>query len=1021
MEDRAVRYKSQQLDIPLVKGLEGSIESRVQQPGPLAAATNVVIEKPGRFAKRPPLKYDGTLVGHDGSSVSGEAHRLGERDGAQVRLDANGAYEYLSNADRYKSLGPYPEAGYPERQVISRSADKGHAWSAGLYLNGYRIFVWVEEATSGNYIGNLWSSVHDANGVLVLRELLATSTAARPRLFAVGSTTAVVVWHEGTGPSYDVNGRTLSLSSIPAAWGSTANLWTATLSSEQQWDACGDANAVYAAIYDAGSPNTVKVLRFDSSLTSTHGHTLNVTADQTLGIFSDATSLWIGWGDSTASPASLYYAVLDCSDLSSVLTPTLIYGSSGHTFESVVWNSVDSSTAFVAFTSYRTLGPYGFACRQTHVGTVSIAGVLAGGEVTQWMQIASRVLKYNSKFYFIAQQQSLVTSFESAYYLVEAPTTGYLLRPVAALVSGGLAPIDLLSSYRQRAEISAVSSSSFMWAGREAYTFEDGILGTPGTTSWSWSMHADDGQIMSGFGGSTYLSGGLVSQIDGPHVAEAGFAYSPQITHVSVTSGSATWIYAFSYIWLDNEGKLHESALGPTAYSMGQIQVGVTKTSAATPVTCSVQTLSLTNRQRGGAGSTLTGNPLAVRVYRTTDGNPVLQFVGDYPMDPTDATVTITDNTSDATLASRPAAYTEGALPFGQCLAARHLAVFDNRIAAAVDTGARFSTQAAEDRAPQFIDNAAFSVATRDGSATKALAVMDDALLMFKRDRIYVQPGGNGPGPNGSPVYPEPRLLSTDTGCSNPLSVVSTPAGVFFEGYRGLYISPRGFSGVSWAGKRAREILRTYPYIMGSALHPERGLAIWSVMDSSTRSASTNGALLVLDYEHGEWLTWEIGFASPADAIASVGSKLWIAGGAETYVDDGSSTHVNSGEGYVTSTITTEKIHPANLITGFARVGHVRILGEYRATCKLKVEANVNETGWNYSKTWTLPEGSESAGARILKEWALPIQKLDTIQLRLTDLVNGESGATEGTVIHSITLDVAARSAGRPLHSAARG
>jgi hypothetical protein len=234
----------------------------------------------------------------------------------------------------------------------------------------------------------------------------------------------------------------------------------------------------------------------------------------------------------------------------------------------------------------------------------------------------------NSKFYFVAQQQSLATSFEAAYYLVEAPTTGYLLRPVAVLTSGGLAPLDVLPSYRQRAEISAVSSNSFMWAGREAYTFEDGILGTPGTTAWSWSMHADDGQIPVSFGGSAYLSGGLVSQIDGTHVAECGFAYSPQITNVSVTAGSATWIYAFSYIWLDNEGKLHESALGPTAYSMGQIQVGVTKTSAATPVTCSVQTLSLTNRQRGGAGSTLsetrslsasTARPTVTRSYSSSE------------------------------------------------------------------------------------------------------------------------------------------------------------------------------------------------------------------------------------------------------------------------------------------------------------------------------------------------------------------------------------------------------------------
>jgi hypothetical protein len=153
--------------------------------------------------------------------------------------------------------------------------------------------------------------------------------------------------------------------------------------------------------------------------------------------------------------------------------------------------------------------------------------------------------------------------------------------------------------------------------------------------------------------------------------------------------------------------------------------------------------------------------------------------------------------------------------------------------------------------APEFND--AFSFLIPGGDPVTGLGEMDDKVIVFTRSKIYAI-SGNGPDDGGrSNDFSGLQLVSTDTGCIEARSIVSTPAGVFFQTLAGLFVLGRDLQ-INFAGESVRDITEQFPEVTSAVLVPAETQVRFTVRDS----AAGAGAVLVYDFSQGAWTRWDV-------------------------------------------------------------------------------------------------------------------------------------------------------------------
>jgi hypothetical protein len=221
--------------------------------------------------------------------------------------------------------------------------------------------------------------------------------------------------------------------------------------------------------------------------------------------------------------------------------------------------------------------------------------------------------------------------------------------------------------------------------------------------------------------------------------------------------------------------------------------------------------------------------------------------------------VTATDGfASDTDIAPLEALYTTGdALEADAPPSSNLLVTFKDRVflAGQADGYAlRFSTVTPVGEAVAFNDTLAVTVDQRGGPIT-ALAVLDDKLLIFKESAIFAL-AGDGPTNTGAGQdYGAPSLITTDTGCSNPSSIVTVPQGIMFQTPKGFYLLDRGLN-CSYLGEQIESFNASQ--VTGALVAPNT---------NQIRFVSSDAPGLVFDYLAGEWATFT--------NFEAVGCAIW--------------------------------------------------------------------------------------------------------------------------------------------------
>lgn len=341
--------------------------------------------------------------------------------------------------------------------------------------------------------------------------------------------------------------------------------------------------------------------------------------------------------------------------------------------------------------------------------------------------------------------------------------------------------------------------STYLIADREPTTASaiQKQLTTQSTLTGVTALACDFGNPQNSFlraeaGGNLQISGGFIWTYDGVSPVELVFHLFPEnaIYIADPMMGGnvgGTVTYAITYEWTDNNGQIQRSAL-----STQQLVLGITANQVFITVPNPTLTAKMSPR-----------SPPYITIYRTTGTGTTLYFVGQVlsTYSSGQASVTFTDNTSDASLIGNALCYSQplstAAVPVVQNIppdACSALAVYQNRLFALVSDDPDhltlwYSKQVVQGQPVEFAQELTWSVDPTGGPVT-AIASMDSALLVFKEARVYSLTG-QGPSDNGTLNDFVLTLITTECGCVNPRSATVTPAGVMFQSPKGIYLLGR--------------------------------------------------------------------------------------------------------------------------------------------------------------------------------------------------------------------------------------
>lgn len=476
--------------------------------------------------------------------------------------------------------------------------------------------------------------------------------------------------------------------------------------------------------------------------------------------------------------------------------------------------------------------------------------------------------------------------------------------------------------------------------------------------------------VAANFNGATYLSGGVLRATDGTTLFET-YPYndSPDIVHTG-SSGNYSWRCYLQCA--DRKGNVYRSAPGAVD-------------------TSSSSSLTISALPTPGSSSFY---QWTAEIYRTASSGTVYFGNSSRGVNPADGSLVPPIQALDVNLLM----YTEGGELPAECPpASSFILATKERLFLVPSERANEIWYSKLARAGI---GAEFSSANRllvddTGGRIVGLAALDDKVLIFKENNIFVTYGeGFDDTGNGSNFAP-PQPLQTNAGCINKHSIVSGPFGVMFQGKRGIWLVDRGLQ-VTYAGNPVDDTVGTNT--VTQAVHLPSKNEVRFYLDT--------GNAAVYNYVFGVWYTHS---SVTVDVAGVYDDVLYKAYGPDVRYEDATSYSLDNGK-HIGMKIRTPWIKVAG-VNGFQRVLRVVwLLKTLAATdnTTIKVWYNYNESSPDVH-TWDRATLSAYHGLDVTQlEAHIRQQRCTAIKFEFADNASGSTGAYEGYEVHGLTLQIGA-------------
>ncbi len=297
------------------------------------------------------------------------------------------------------------------------------------------------------------------------------------------------------------------------------------------------------------------------------------------------------------------------------------------------------------------------------------------------------------------------------------------------------------------------------------------------------------------------------------------------------------------------------------------------------------------------------------------------------------------------------------------------------------------------------------------GEPVTGMQSMDGQLIVFTRYNTYVVIGNGPPATGGLDIGFDASLISTDTGCIDSRSIVLTPAGVMFQGEKGIYLLDRGLQ-VEFRGAPIQDTLDTFQEVTGAALHPTEPEVHFTV----TRASA--GRTLVYNYLLDQWTvdtyasaTQKVASLAPVWSGVSSQRKLMRAFTDGTLGIEGSSSTWDDNGSHAPWQLVSNWLK-INTMQGWQAVRKLLFLFE-RITSgspddfglRFQFAYNYNSNSYTETHSFSIP-----AVTALIPEGQLEVhlarQECESVRVRITETASGENNNTPGPAARSLVWEI---------------
>ena len=406
--------------------------------------------------------------------------------------------------------------------------------------------------------------------------------------------------------------------------------------------------------------------------------------------------------------------------------------------------------------------------------------------------------------------------------------------------------------------------------------------------------------------GNTVFFGANPSIYDGKNILDLPFRQTPKILSIGTIAGvlpAENVYYLATYFYKDNNGNDYESQLSPAFLFNNPLRYSTNVTVLNTSI---------------GSFQELSFDPKTsyyIRLYKALNpgtGEPALteyRLCGESLANSQIISTIVSDTTKLADITGNAQPSAASGIIMDPIPANNGGCFFDNSvflIDSYADNVINFSNQYTIGRGLFF--PAANSLViegnqTRNAEKITALKGMDSRLLIFKENSILQIYGSNG-------AYTEPETVSTEIGCAEPRSVITTGIGTYFKSKKGFYVITR-----------AGETL----YI-GAGVEKYNNEIITGAVQIDNiheiRFTTLLGRCLVYNVLYNEWTTFD---NQQANSSCLWNGKYTLANGnniraeGNSFRDDGNFIQYSVDTGWLR----------AYGVSGFQRFKRLQVTGEY--------------------------------------------------------------------------------------------
>lgn len=625
--------------------------------------------------------------------------------------------------------------------------------------------------------------------------------------------------------------------------------------------------------------------------------------------------------------------------------------------------------------------------------------------------LASKAFLLGSSSYFMSTYSS---PYQPTYYLMNS--MGGVISRLAYQNGGGYVTTGLPSvtvmgadakvGYLFKDLVQSVNKNTAVGSNTQTA----GIYSQTGINLADFNFSSDS-IYSSEIGSNLNITGGMLWAYDGYVVTEQNFNYYPDSVESSATFGlgslsAQTYFYQALYEWTDNQGNAFRSA--------PSVPIQVIVSSANSSVTINVPTQRLTYK---------TANPIKLVIYRwsqalqiyyqvTSIANPLLNSTS---ID----SLSFTDQLPDSAILGNNIIYTNGnVVEDTNAPACNAMALFQSRlwISDSEDPNLLWYSKLVIEGTPvEMSDLFTIFVAPTTGAQGStgpitALSAMDDKLIIFKKDAIYMITGVGPDSTGANSQFSDPIFISGTIGCANQKSIVMTPQGLMFQSDKGIWMLGRDLQTV---------------YI-GAPVEGFNQFSVKSALNirgtNQVRFTLSNGQTLMYDYYFNQWGTFV--------NIPAISSTLYQ--GMHTYINSNGTAFQEFAGSYLDGTkpvlmsFITSWFNLAG-VQGYERAYFFYLLATYISPHKINVQIAydynsapvqgdiISPTNFNgpYGSDTLYGGSNPYGGNQNLEQWRvfLQRQKCQAFQIILNEIFDASLGAPAGAgfTLSGINLMIAGK------------